>query len=142
MARWTAAAIFALCGLLGVTSLHAETIGYGEAIRTLTSACGADLQRNCSGVKPGGGAIRACMAKHQADVSANCIATVQVVFDLIAQRAKAQEAAPSLCANDARRLCSDFREGNARILRCLIRPDIYRGVSKKCKQALTDAGWD
>ena len=142
MANRMAAAIFALCGLLGATGLHAETIGYGQAIRTLTSACGADLQRNCSGVKPGGGAIQACMAKHKADVSPNCIATVQVVFDLIAKRAEAQAAAPSLCANDARRHCSEFREGNARVLRCLIRPDIYRGVSKKCKQALTDAGWD
>ncbi|MCB1487452.1 MAG: hypothetical protein KDJ88_08345 [Bauldia sp.] len=142
MARWTTAAIFALFGVLGATSLQAETIGYGEAIRTLTSACGADLQRNCSGVKPGGGAIQACMAKHKANVSENCIATVQIVFQLIDQRAKAQEAAPSLCANDARRMCSDFREGNARILSCLIRPDINRGVSKKCKQALIDAGWN
>lgn len=121
---------------------HAETIGYGEAIRTLTAACGADLETHCKGVKPGAGAIRACLVQNQASISPNCVATIDVVFPLLAARAEAQEAAPKLCANDARRHCSEFREGNARVLRCLIRPDINRGVSKKCRQALIDAGWN
>ena len=40
----------------------AQTIGYGEAIRGLTAACGADIEKQCKGVRPGGGAISACLA--------------------------------------------------------------------------------
>lgn len=126
-------------GIAASSASHAETIGYGEAIRTLTSACGNDLETYCKGVKPGQGAIRNCLVSNQ--ISPNCAATVEVVFPLLQARAAAQEAAPKLCANDARRRCSDFREGNARVLRCLIRPDINKGVSKQCRQALIDAGW-
>ena len=140
MKRLAAAAILMAC-LGGAADLRAETIGYGEAIRTPTSACGADLERNCKGVKPGGGAIQACMANNRANVSDNCIATVDIVYTLLEERAQAQAAAPELCANDARRRCPEFRPGNARVLNCLIRPDIYRGVSKKCQDALVNAGW-
>lgn len=131
--------LLALAGA-GPNVARAETIGYGEAIRTLTSACGADLEAHCKGVKPGGGAIVSCLKQNNS--SPNCVATIDIAFELLAKRAEAQAAAPEICRNDARRHCSEFREGQARVLRCLIRPDIYRGVSKKCKAALTDAGWN
>ena len=117
----------------------AQTIGYGEAIRGLTAACGADLEKHCKGVKPGGGAIAVCLRSN--NVSPGCSATFEAAFALLAKRAAAQEAAPQICQADARRLCSNFREGRARILRCLIRRDNIRKVSNKCNQAITDAGW-
>ena len=117
----------------------AQTIGYGEAIRGLTAACGADIEKHCKGVKPGGGAISACLAKN--NISTGCAATFEAAFVLLAKRVAAQEAAPQICEADAKRLCSNFREGRARILRCLIRNDNIRKVSNKCNQAITDAGW-
>jgi len=116
-----------------------QTIGYGEAIRGLTAACGADLEKHCKGVKPGGGAIAACLKR--SNVSPGCAATFEAAFVLLAKRAAAQDAAPQLCQAEAKRLCSNFREGRARILRCLIRRDNIRKVSNKCNQAITDAGW-
>lgn len=136
------AVLYIAVATFGMSPIQAQTIGYGEAIQVLASACGSDLEQNCEGVKPGAGALRACLINNQSNVSVNCLATVDITADLLAKRAAAQEAAPGLCANDARRHCSEFREGRARVLRCLIRPDIYRGVSKKCKTALIDAGWD
>jgi hypothetical protein len=124
--------------LIGSPSV-AQTIGYGEAIRGLTAACGADLEKYCKGVKPGGGAISACLKRNS--VSPGCSATFEAAFTLLAKRAAAQEAAPQLCQAEAKRLCSNFREGRARILRCLIRRDNIRKVSNKCNQAITDAGW-
>ena len=56
-------------------------------------------------------------------------------------RAKAQAAVPEVCKNDAKRHCSNFRAGDGRVLRCLIRSDNVRKVSKNCNQAITDAGW-
>lgn len=117
----------------------AQTIGYGEAIRGLTAACGADIEKHCKGVKPGGGAISSCLAKN--NISAGCAATYVAAFALLTTRAAAQEAAPQICEADAKRLCANFREGRARILRCLTRQDNLRKVSNKCNQAITDAGW-
>jgi len=133
-----AAVCAALC-LATASSGQAETVGYGEAIRGLTAACGADIEKHCKGVKPGGGAISACLAKNS--VSAKCASTFEAAFVLLTVRAAAQEAAPQICAADAKRLCSNFRQGGARILRCLIRRDNLRKVSNQCNQAITDAGW-
>ena len=116
-----------------------QTIGYGEAIRGLTAACGADLEKYCKSVKPGGGAISACLAKN--NISTGCATTYEAAFVRLAKRAAAQDAAPQICEADARRLCSNFREGRARVLRCLIRDDNIRRVSNECNQAITDAGW-
>ncbi len=133
------AAVYAAVSLTAASSGQAETVGYGEAIRGLTAACGADIEKHCKGVKPGGGAISACLAKNS--VSAKCAATFEAAFVLLTVRAAAQEAAPQLCEADAKRLCSNFREGRARVLGCLIRRDNIRKVSDKCNQAITDAGW-
>ena len=129
----------AALSLVAASSGQAQTIGYGEAIRGLTAACGADIEKHCKGVKPGGGAISACLAKK--NISTGCAATYVAAFALLTVRAAAQEAAPQLCAAEAKRLCSNFQEGRARILRCLIRKDNIRKVSNKCNQAITDAGW-
>ena len=117
----------------------AQTIGYGEAIRGLTAACGADLEKYCKGVKPGGGAIGACLARN--NISTGCAATFKAAFVLLDKRAAAQAAAPQLCAAEMKRVCKNFQSGSGRILRCLIRRDNIRKVSNKCNQAITDAGW-
>jgi len=134
----TIACIMVASILIGSPTL-AQTIGYGEAIRGLTAACGADIEKFCKGIKPGGGAISACLAKN--NISTGCAATFEAAFVLLAKRAAAQEAAPKVCAAEAKRLCSNFRPGGARILRCLIREDNLRKVTNKCNQAITDAGW-
>ncbi len=136
--------IAVVCAALSVaaaSSSQAQTIGYGEAIRGLTAACGADIEKHCKGVKPGGGAISVCLAKNSSAISNKCAATFETAFALLTVRAAAQEAAPQICEADAKRLCSNFREGRARILRCLIRNDNIRKVSNSCNQAITDAGW-
>ncbi len=132
-------ACIALVSIWIGSSSFAQTIGYGEAIRGLTAACGADIEKHCKSVKPGGGAISACLAK--SNISTGCAATFKAAFVLLAKRATAQEAAPQLCAAEMKRLCKNFRRGSGRILRCLIRKDNIRKVSNKCNQAITDAGW-
>ncbi len=121
------------------TPAVAQTIGYGEAIRGLTAVCGADIEKHCKGVKPGDGAISACLAKN--NISTGCATTFEAAFVLLAKRAAAQDAAPQICEVDARRLCKNFQEGRARVLNCLIRNDNIRRVSSECNQAITDAGW-
>jgi hypothetical protein len=118
-----------------------QTISYTEATQMLIAACGADIEANCKGVKPGGNRIQACLANNAGKVSAQCKNTYAAAFADLTKRAQAQAAVPELCKHDVRRFCSNFRAGSARILRCLIRSDNVRRVSRRCNQAITDAGW-
>ena len=133
------AAVGAVLSLAIANTGQAQTIGYAEAIRNLVAACGADIEKHCKGVKAGGGAISACLAKN--NISGQCAATYEAVFVSLAKRAAAQEAAPQLCAAEAKRLCSNYRPGEGHILACLIRPENVRRVTNKCNEAINDAGW-
>ncbi len=125
--------------LSAATGASAQTISYGEAVGQLTAACGADIEKFCKGVKPGGGRLDACLSKNS--ISGACNNRYKAALASLQKRHQAQEAAPKLCAAEIKRLCSNFRQGNARILRCLIRRDNVKKVSNKCNQAITDAGW-
>lgn len=135
----------ALLGLAFALTLSggasAQTISYGQAMNVLVGACGQDIEKNCKGIKPGGNRVSACLEKNQSKISQNCQQTYAAAFADLAKRNAAQQAAPDICAPDIKRLCQNFNQGRARILRCLTRVDNRRKVSNKCNQAITDAGW-
>ena len=118
----------------------AETIGYADAIDMLMAACGNDVQAHCGDVRLGSGRIEACLEKHSG-TSPQCTATSAQVVVLLEARAQAQAAVPELCKHDVAKLCPNFGTGNARVLNCLIRRDNVRKVSRKCNEAITNAGW-
>jgi hypothetical protein len=118
-----------------------QTIGYGDSMMLLIEACGTDVGTHCAGVRLGSGRIEACLQQNVSRLSQNCVTTYNAVVQQLQVRAAAQEAVPKICEADAKRLCSDFREGRARFLRCLIREDNTRKVSNACNKAITDAGW-
>ena len=136
--RFLTSALLIICG--GV-SASAQTIGYGDSMKVLIEACGADVEAHCAGVRLGSGRIEACLAQNVSRLSPNCVSAYNAVVQQLQVRAAAQEAVPQVCESDAKRICSDFREGRARILRCLIREDNVRKVSNACNKAITDAGW-
>ena len=117
----------------------AETIGYADAMDMLMGACGNDVQSHCKDVRIGSGRIEGCL--QQSGVSPQCTATAAQVAVLLDARAAAQAAVPELCKHDVAKLCPNFRAGNARVLNCLIRRDNVRKVSRKCNEAITNAGW-
>jgi hypothetical protein len=132
-------AVAVLVGL--AVPVSAETIGYGDAMGILIKACGADVEAHCANVKLGSGRIEACLSQNVGRISPTCVTTYNQVVGLLQARAAALTAAPQVCARDAKRLCSNFRAGDARIVRCLTRADNVRKVGKACSQAITDAGW-
>ena len=137
------ALIFSAIACLGVFSTQgsATTISYAEAARDLAAACGADISAHCKDVKPGADRIALCLANKSAQISGACKQTYAAVFASLAARAAAQAAAPKLCASDTKRICSNFRAGEASILGCLTRKDNVHKVKKKCNEAITEAGW-
>src|ERR1041385_799129 len=44
----------------------------GQDMNALRAACGADVQKLCAGVQPGGGRILACLKQHKDQVSDSC----------------------------------------------------------------------
>jgi hypothetical protein len=123
------------------TPASAQTIGYGDGIAAVMAACGQDIDTHCKDVRLGSGRIEACLAEHAAEISQQCKTTYVDVFAQLEKRAQAEGTVPELCKADAARLCRNFREGRARIVRCLTREDNTRRVTNKCNQAITDAGW-
>jgi len=132
-----ASVVFICAGL----SASAQTVGYGDSMKFLIDACGADVQKLCANVRIGSGRIEECLQTNVSRLSPNCVSTWNTVVQQLQTRAAAQDAVPQLCAADAKRLCSNFRAGRARILRCLIREDNTRKVSNACNKAINDAGW-
>jgi hypothetical protein len=122
-------------------SAAADTISYADGMHMLIGACGKDVEKYCSKVRLGSGRIEACINDNSSKISSECTATLAQVVAGIEARAQAEGAAPQICASDAKRLCHNFREGDGRVLGCLIRRDNVHLVTKKCNAAIDNAGW-
>lgn len=72
-------------------------------------------------------------------VSATCKADFARVIAGVRKRAQARVAVLKICDADVRRLCAGVKAGDAQILNCMLTS--RRGVSDKCNQAITDAGY-
>lgn len=48
----------------------------GPAAQAIQKACGADIQKLCAGVQPGGGRIMQCMKQHETQLSDGCTSTL------------------------------------------------------------------
>lgn len=118
---------------------HAQTMSFAEAAQKLVAACEKDIDSHCKGVNLGGGKMKACLTKNSDTVSARCKETVAEVFAGVEKRAVARVNVLKVCDIDRRRLCGDIVKGDGQILECML--TAAKGVSAKCNQAITDAGY-
>lgn len=123
---------------VGVVAVNAQTMSFENAARTLLDSCGKDIQKYCRTVNLGSGRMRNCLLG-TSSVSAGCKTAYAEVSIGIRKRADARVAVRKLCDADARRLCGLVQLGDGQLLECLLRS--YRGISAKCSQAITDAGY-
>ncbi len=134
--------LFACVAILaaGLTagSAAARTIGYADAIKSLSASCGADIQKYCPKANLGNNGIQSCLRQHQAEVSQQCKADYARAFQMISARFAAQSSAPKICSHDAEMLCGDVRRSSGYTLQCLL---TKRNLGQKCAQVLVDAGW-
>jgi OmpA-OmpF porin, OOP family len=125
--------------LLGMTAVSgAQTVSFGDAVAVWANACGADVERSCNTMNPGNPGFAGCI---QQNGSQACQAATTAFFANMEARFAAQAKAAEVCRSDVQRLCSGFKAGGARILRCMIRPETFRKASRPCKETLTTAGW-
>lgn len=93
--------------------------------------CQADVQKFCADAPVGVGAVQACLEKHEAELSKECL---QRLDDFKARAG----ALAATCRWDVARFCSDVAPGGGRIARCMqARRD---QLSPECKDALEKRG--
>ena len=89
--------------------------------------CAADAQKLCPGVKPGHGALLACLAPKQDQVSQACKDMVQAKL----------QALVTACARDVQKFCADVPVGTGKVVECLDKNN--DALSDDCKAEFTKA---
>lgn len=130
--------VSAFAYLLLPVSGFSQVLSMGETVANWANACQADVEASCSKVGPGSGKLIGCL---QQRASAGCKSASSRFSPSVQARLDAQAQAPRLCKNDVERLCPNFKVGNARILRCMTRPENFRQATRSCKDGLKNAGW-
>lgn len=116
----TALTVAMLAAGLGSTA----GIAHGQAGR---DACGADVEKYCKDVAPGGGRRYRCLKEHEKDLSEPCR---KHIADFQGKVRGMHEA----CWDDVSRLCEGVRPGGGRILACL--KEHEGELSEPCRAAL------
>ena len=115
---WTP--IVALCAALVLAGATAEA-----APSALAQACGKDIKSLCGNVKPGRGALKACVESHYKELSADC--QVAIVRTAAIGRD---------CKADIKAHCSSAKTGKDRAA-CLKQNET--SLTAACKEAVNKA---
>jgi hypothetical protein len=116
----------------------AQAMNYEEAAALLGASCGNDIDANCRGVNLDPVRMKECLARNRDSVTPKCQDDYIKAFDAIQQRVKARAAVAKMCERDAAKLCGAQKE-EGQVLQCL--QSATRGVSARCKQAISVAGY-
>ena len=119
MKAWMSVAALAAALWFGATSAEA-------APSALAKACGKGVKTFCGSVKPGSGAVKACVKEHFSDLSTDCqIAIVKAA------------AVGQACKADAKKVCADVKPGGNGVAKCL--QSHAADLSDGCKEAMAKA---
>jgi outer membrane protein OmpA-like peptidoglycan-associated protein len=129
----------ALC-LPYAKQLHAQTIGYADAVGQLAVSCGSDIDKLCKKTNLGGGRVSQCLEQNHANVSAQCKVSIAAMAALLKKRAVARASVMRICDPDIKRLCAGIQAGDGNLMECFDKARSH--VSAKCRQAVSDAGYD
>jgi hypothetical protein len=92
---------------------------YGQA-----GACADEIARYCSSVPRGGGRVRACLKKHEADLSAGCKQQIGAASKRI-----------DACRADIEKHCTNSQPGPGALRACLL--EHRDELSRDCKAQIT-----
>jgi hypothetical protein len=113
---------------LVVAGALAAWVGSAQAITQ--GACNPDVQKFCSDVQPGQGAVLKCLNSHKADLSPKCAGNVTEVKQTLKQVGNA-------CEPDIETYCWNTPIGQGGIAGCLKQHSA--DLSPQCKAAVSKA---
>lgn len=90
-------------------------------------ACGNDVKKLCADVQPGQGRIIKCLRDNKREISGTC----NHFMGQVRQKAMKMRAA---CKDDAKKLCSQVKPGEGRIIKCLL--ENREKLGQACNKAL------
>jgi hypothetical protein len=117
----------------------AQAMNFEDAAAILGASCGKDIDENCRGVNLDPVRMKECLARNRDSVSPKCQDDYLRAFDAIQQRVKARAAVAKMCEREAVKLCPGAQKDDAKIVPCLL--TATRGVSARCNQAISAAGY-
>jgi hypothetical protein len=117
----------------------AQTMNFEAAAAMLGASCGKDIDENCRGVNFDPVRMKECLARNRDSVTPKCQDDYLRAFDAIQQRVKARAALSKMCERDALKLCASAQKDDAKVIQCLLTAP--RGVSARCNQAISAAGY-
>jgi hypothetical protein len=114
-----------------VTIMAASVLAPAAWAQTAPPAqsCHEQIKQLCSGVEPGGGRMKECVAAHTKDLTADC-------QQKIAAREQQAQTFKTACAADLKQYCADIVPGKGRELLCLKAHEPT--VSQSCSAALSE----
>ena len=119
----------------GMNKILAVTLAYILALTpvgamaqqsAVRQACAIEIERNCAGLQPGDGRIRACVKEHFTEFSEPC-----------KQALLSNVAVVKACKTDVRQTCAGVEPGGGRIQACM--KDHFAEYSEPCRQAIITA---
>ena len=117
----------------------AQTMNFEDAAALLGASCGKDIDANCRGVNLDSTRLKDCLARNRDSVTPKCQDDYVRAFDAVQQRVKARAAVSKTCERDALKLCAGAQKDDAKVIPCLL--TATRGVSARCNQAISAAGY-
>jgi hypothetical protein len=111
----------------GVQRLVVSVVLLVAAIASADEACGGDVEKFCSNIKPGAGRVSRCLEEHQPQLSPTCQAKVEA--DKLKVKALLAEFSEA-CQGDVAQLCPGVAPGGGRLVKCLSKNDY--ALSRSC----------
>ena len=131
--------IIAFMLALAVPSLAAaETMSFSDSAALLAKSCGAEIVANCRGVNPDSTRLKECLSRNRDVLSPQCQSDYLAAFDAIQKRIAARAAVANACSREIVKLCGGSTKETSKSIPCLI---TTHGVSARCLQAMSDAGY-
>ena len=121
-----------LFGLAMTGSANAQE----DLLEYVVGECESDLRQYCSHVTPGNNRLMHCVAAHEDKISGQCQYALYQAATLLEQISTAIAYVAQSCAVDIKANCSDVKEGEGRILMCLVENE--ESVSDACNKAIKD----
>jgi hypothetical protein len=107
-------------------------------VETVAKGCEKELKTYCKDIPPGDGRVLTCLYSFWDKLSDQCDTALYDAAGQLQKAAAALRYVHSECWDDLKAYCANIKPGEGRLLQCLEKNDAK--VSKRCKQAVKDAG--
>jgi outer membrane protein OmpA-like peptidoglycan-associated protein len=131
--------MFLILPIAAWSSASAETMRFEDSAGKLGTSCATDIGASCRGVNLDSIRLKDCLLRNEDSMSAQCKTDYLRAFDATQKRVAARAAVRKLCERELVKLCGGVQKDDSNALECIL--TATRGVSAKCNQAISEAGF-